>query len=158
MNPIVLVNVGNLYRSVLGKYASRLDYTKLISNLEVYLGYQLSVRIAYGSQDPQTARNFIQFLKSLGFTTKFKKGYDSNVLMTINALELAFQGQVVILATNDKAIVPLVETLQNKGVRPIILGCEIPQVLSNITECIEVGEDYLFLETGANFENTEPTE
>jgi uncharacterized LabA/DUF88 family protein len=140
---ILFVDIENLYRSIGKRFDSRLDYDKYLKFLEARFGVPVQVKHAYGSQKPKVVSGFISLLKNLGFTTKFDVGVDWNVVIALAAVQMAEKGSLIILGSNNKNLVPLVEALQAKGARTFICGCYIHHTLKNVSEYHEITEDLL---------------
>jgi len=143
---ILLMDVENLYRSIGKRFSGRLDYDKYVKFVEERFGVPISVKMAYGSQKPRDAKSFISLLKMLGFTTRFDEGIDWNIPITLTAMELAKQGGMVIFGSNHKSLFPLVQALQEKGVRTFICGCCIHPILRQLSEYHEIDESLLITE------------
>ncbi len=151
----VFVDVSNLYYSLKYKYKNRkLNYKKL---LEFIQGYgDISKAIAYGSQMNDQAFAFIRALTHAGFETKFKepKEYIKDDTMTRKAnwdvaiamdmVKMSDEVTMMILASADGDMTPVVEYVQNKGIPVVVIACQISgDLTATAKQCVEIPESLL---------------
>jgi uncharacterized LabA/DUF88 family protein len=151
----IFADISNLYYCIGKKYKNRkLDYKKYYDYVKD-LG-DIAYAIAYGAQINDEAKNFVYFLRHIGFQTKYKtpKTYnndtkikrkaDWDVGITIDIVNFIERLDLIILGTADSDLVPAVKWAQDKGVKVVILACGISRDLKNCAhECIEVPESML---------------
>lgn len=140
---LLFIDVENLYKSVGKRFSRRLDYGKYVAFLEQKFKTPISVKMAYGSQKPNDAKDFVNFLKALGFIIRFDEGIDWNVSIALSAINLAEQGTTVILGSNSRSLAPLVTTLQDKGVKTFVCGCNIHPQLRDLSAYHEIDSSLL---------------
>lgn len=154
MATLLYVDVQNIYQAIGRKFDARLDYQRFLEYLEKRLGMPFAVKHAYGSQKPRDARGFISLLKFLGFTVRFEENTDWNIPITLSAMKLSVITDTVVLASNSKALAPLIVELQSKGVRTLMVGANIHPTLKRLTDCYEVDESLLIREFQLEAVNT----
>lgn len=145
----VFVDVASCYYNINKKWPNR----KL--NYEIYLdiakkeGSELSRAIAYGTHVEEGARKFISCLNLLGFEPKYRtvernQWYSWDVGMSIDMVRNHEKLDIIVIGNSNRNMAPVVEFLQEKGCKVIIISCGIPRELR---ECcfkwIEISEDML---------------
>lgn len=121
----LLVDVQNMFYSARTLHQSKVDYSKLQSQL--VCGRKLVRAIAYVVQKPDVDQSaFLEALRRAGYEIRRKdlivrddgstRG-DWDVGMTIDALALVQKLDTVVLVTGDGDFVPLVEALKGRGCR-----------------------------------------
>jgi len=121
----ILVDVQNMFYSARTLHQSKVDYSKLQSQL--ICGRKLVRAIAYVVQKPDVDQSaFFEALRRAGYEIRKKdlilrddgstRG-DWDVGMTIDALALVHKLDTVVLVTGDGDFVPLVEALKGLGCR-----------------------------------------
>ena len=163
MNIALFADVGNLYYCVGKRFEggkpnyAKLDYAKLYA-IAASFG-TLSRAFAYGSQVSDEAINFINCLKKLGYDPKYKcpktvesegnkivrkSNWNVGIAMDVVRMIEHKRVDVVILASADADLVPLVQWVKDHGVRCIVLACGISRELKDAADqFIEIGEEYL---------------
>lgn len=153
----IFVDLSNLYFCVKARYKARkIDYRKFYDFI-ADLG-EIRLAIAYGSQIDNQAETFIHQLKEIGFLTKFKtpkewhdaspgrsrRKADWDVGITLDVVQMCERLDLVVLATADGDLEPVVSYCMQKGIAVIILACNISRDLRDTaTECIEIPESLL---------------
>jgi uncharacterized LabA/DUF88 family protein len=151
----VFVDVSNLYYCIGKKFKYRkLDYRNFLKYIEPF--GDLTQMIAYGAQMNDEAQDFVYFLRSLGFTTKWKtpKSYKNNnelkrkadwdVGIVIDIVEMIDRLDLVILATADGDMVPCVEWLKKHGIPCIVIASKISKDLRDASsKWVEIPESLL---------------
>ena len=146
----VLIDVQNLYHSAKHLYQSRVDFKQVLS-----LGVSKRTLIrsfAYViSTKSGEEKSFFDALTNLGIETRikdlqeyqggFKKG-DWDVGMVIDAIRLSNNIDAIVLVTGDGDFVPLVEYLQNRGIRVEVAAFK----RSASSRLIEAADEFMNLE------------
>jgi len=107
--------------------------------------------IAYGTQINGSAVKFTTALQHIGFECCWRniergKWYSWDVGMAMDAFSFAEQSElnVVILGSSNYTMVHVVRLLRERGVKVIIMACNIPQELRDAAdECVEITEEML---------------
>lgn len=150
----VFIDVSNFYYCISKRFNGRRlsyeDYYKFISDMG-----NLTVATAYGAQQKDEANEFIQRLKGIGFTPKYKKvktykdkgrtrkKADWDVGMTMDIVRLVNDKKLdrIILGTADSDLEPLVAWCQEQDVEVIVLACRISRELRDTaSKAIEIFE------------------
>lgn len=130
---VILLDVQNLYYTCRQSYGRNVDYNRLWA--QVTAGRQVVKAIAYAvDRGDEKQRQFQNILKAIGFEVKLKpyiqrsdgsaKG-DWDVGITIDAMELAEQTDVLVLLSGDGDFSILVDKLrQDKG--KVVEVCSVP--------------------------------
>lgn len=139
------IDVSNLYFCLYNNLHGKLDYTALLDFLEP-LG-EIVTKRAYGAQVKDEAAKFIEFLESLGFEAFYKapKTYgntakaDHDVKIAIDIIKDMTKHDMIILASADGDMTPLVEYVQGHGIDVVIIGSNISKELQDTaTKSIEI--------------------
>lgn len=153
----VFADVSNLYYSI----AKKFDNSKL--NYRAYMKFikplgTITRSIAYGAQREGEAQDFINYLKSVGFLIKYKapKTYynegqlrrkaDWDVGIAVDMIDAVLGDDVdlIVLASADGDMTPVVQWVQRRGVKCIVFGCGISHDLKTCaSESIEIYEGLL---------------
>ncbi len=146
----VLIDVQNLYHSAKHLYKSRVDF-KQVLNLGVSKRTLIRSFAYVISTKSGEEKSFFDALTSLGIETRikdlqeyqggFKKG-DWDVGMVIDAIRLSNNIDAIVLVTGDGDFVPLVEYLQNKGIRVEVAAFK----RSSSSRLIEAADEFMNLE------------
>ena len=146
----VLIDVQNLYHSAKHLYKSRVDF-KQVLNLGVSKRTLIRSFAYVISTKSGEEKSFFDALTNLGIETRikdlqeyqggFKKG-DWDVGMVIDAIRLSNNIDAIVLVTGDGDFVPLVEYLQNKGIRVEVAGFK----RSSSSRLIEAADEFMNLE------------
>lgn len=127
----VLIDIQNIYYSAKVVYKKKADFSEILK--QAIAGRKLVRAIAYGiSTEEKSEEKFFESLERAGFEVKskelqifkggMKKG-DWDVGITIDAIKLANNLDVIVLVSGDGDYVPLVRYLQfNKGIRVEIMA------------------------------------
>ena len=142
MRSAILVDIANTYISLQRAYGKRLNYDKLMSNFSnVIFAY------AYGTIVNDSSIKFFDALRHLGYelkTVRANKNVDFNVSIAIDVIKISERIDQVIICSSNSQLAPLLEWLNDKGIKITILGCHIPSILRNLsTNFIEITEEYL---------------
>jgi len=151
----LFVDVSNLYKCLRLKYQDKkLDYEKYMTYIKD-LG-EIIIANAYGAQLNEEAKSFINCLKILGFTPKYKKlkeyinregvTHKANwdVGITVDIVKAVGNLDIIILGSADGDFVPLVSWIQEQGKTVIILACGISRELKDIcSQAIEIPESMI---------------
>ncbi len=146
----VLIDVQNLYHSAKHLYQSRADFKQIlnlgVSRRTLIRSFAYVIRTKSGEE-----KSFFDALTNLGIETRikdlqeyqggFKKG-DWDVGMVIDAIRLSNNVDSIVLVTGDGDFTPLVEYLQNKGVRVEVIAFE----RSASSRLIEAADEFMNLE------------
>ena len=145
----VFVDVSSCYYNINKKWPGRkLNYEAFLYKAKEQ-GSELARVIAYGTQIEDGARKFISCLNLLGFEPKYKtvernQWYSWDVGMTVDMVRNHEKLDTIIIGNSNRHMVPIVEYLQEKGCKTIIIACGIPRELR---ECcfkwFEITEDML---------------
>lgn len=141
------IDVSNLYFCLHNNLKGKLDYSALLKFLEP-LG-TISIAKAYGAQVKDEASAFIRLLEGLGFQTFYKtpKYYgathngkaDHDVSIAIDVVKDLPELDMVILATADGDMTPLVEYIKSFNKSIVIIGSNISKELQDTcTKYIEI--------------------
>lgn len=152
----VLVDIQNMYYSARVLYQKKTNFQNILK--EGVAGRKLIRAIGYGiSTEEKTEEKFFESLEKQGFEVKskdlqifkggMKKG-DWDVGITIDAIKLAKNLDVIILVSGDGDYIPLVKYLQyNFGVRVEVMAF----VESCSSQLIEEADDFINLSEGTKF-------
>jgi uncharacterized LabA/DUF88 family protein len=132
----VLVDIQNMFHSVRANFNGKLNYDKLLSGLVD--DRKLVHALAYLIQRPDVNQDgFHDALHRFGYTLRIKDAKSRvnsegrtlvrgsyEVMLTIDAMQLASKVDTIVLVTGDGNYAPLVNTLCAMGVRVEIAGIE----------------------------------
>ena len=130
----VFVDVASCYYNINKKWPGRkLNYERYLSNAQE-LGTDSGRAIAYGTQIEDGARRFISCLNLLGYEPKYKtveknQWYSWDVGMAIDMVRNHESLDVIVIGNSNRHMVPIIEFLQEKGCKVIIMACGIPREL-----------------------------
>ena len=152
----LFVDVSNLYHWINKKFNGRkLSYLKL---LETVQGEDIVFRaFAYGLQLERESSGFITCIKHYGYDAKYKKPktYEEDgiikkkrtswdVGITCDVARLVHKLDVVVIASSNGDLAPLVELVKEKGVKCIVYGCAISKELKVAADSfVEIDESLL---------------
>lgn len=152
----VLVDIQNMYYSARVLYKKKTNFKEILK--EAVAGRKLIRAIAYGIKTEEgTEEKFFESLAKAGFEVQtkdlqifkggMKKG-DWDVGITIDAIKLANNLDVIILVSGDGDYIPLVKYLQfNKGIRVEVVAFK--ESCSHLL--IEEADDFVNLSKNAKF-------
>ncbi len=146
----VLMDVQNLYHSAKHLYKSRVDFKQVlnlgVSKRSLIRSFAYVIRTKSGEE-----KSFFDALTNLGIETRikdlqeyqggFKKG-DWDVGLVIDAVRLSNSVDAIVLVTGDGDFVPLVDYLQNKGIRVEVIAFK----RSSSSRLIEAADEFMNLE------------
>jgi len=152
----VLVDVSNMYHSAKNLYKKRVNFKEVLK--EAVAGRKLIRAIAYVIKtENEEGTSFFEALSQQGFEVKMKdlqvfhggaKKGDWDVGITVDAIKLAENLDVIILVTGDGDYLPLVNYLQNtKGCLVEVLAFR--QTASS--KLIEEADDFINLSENKKF-------
>lgn len=147
---VVLIDVQNLYHSAKHLYNARVDFKQVlnlgINKRTLIRSFAYVIRTKSGEE-----KSFFDALTSLGIETRikdlqeyqggFKKG-DWDVGIVIDAIRLSRNVDSIVLVTGDGDFIPLVEYLQNKGIRVEVIAFK----RSASSKLIEAVDEFIDLE------------
>ncbi len=147
---VVLMDVQNLYHSAKHLYKSRVDFKQVlnlgVSKRTLIRSFAYVIRTKSGEE-----KSFFDALTNLGIETRikdlqeyqggFKKG-DWDVGMVIDAVRLSNSVDSIVLVTGDGDFIPLVNYLQNKGIRVEVVAFK----RSASSGLIEAADEFMNLE------------
>ncbi len=147
---VVLMDVQNLYHSAKHLYQSRVDFKQVlnlgVSKRTLIRSFAYVIRTKSGEE-----KSFFDALTNLGIETRikdlqeyqggFKKG-DWDVGLVVDAIRLSGSVDSIVLVTGDGDFVPLVEYLQNKGIRVEVIAFK----RSASSKLIEAADEFMDLE------------
>ena len=149
----VFADVSNLYHCIQTTYKSKLNY-KFLMDICKTKG-EVFRAIAYGAYVGHEADAFQTYLESSGFTPKFKPAKkirhgddiihkaDWDVGIAMDIVKTIDRMDIIVLATADSDLVPVVEWAIERGVDVIIIGCNISHELKEVaTEWREIDKEY----------------
>lgn len=162
----VFADVARMYHAVsIMNRDLRINYEKY---LDIAVGDdELHRAYAYGVQVGDEATNFITILRNIGYETRYKnarilKDYSTgksrpsirdtswNVGIVLDVMKNIGSLDTVVLGTNDADLVPLVETIKDKGVKVSILAFGIPKELKAVADyCRELPDEILDMKVEA---------
>ena len=139
----MFIDLANVYISVKQKYKRKVDYKKywdFVADLGT-----ISYAIAYGTQVRNAAKDFRSMLQRFGYETKYKDPGSWAVGMTVDAMKYS-DIDMLVLGSNDKDFLPLLEFYSNSGKTVLILASQIPDTLKAY-QAIEIPESLLEIKT-----------
>ncbi len=152
----VLVDVSNMYHSAKNLYKKRVDFKEVLK--EVVVGRKLIRATAYVIKtETEEEMPFFEALSQQGFEVKMKdlqifaggaKKADWDVGITVDAIKLGNNLDVIILITGDGDYLPLVNYLQNTQ------GCLVEVAAFRQTassKLIEEADDFINLSENKKF-------
>lgn len=157
----VLVDIQNMYYSARVIHKKKTNFKNILTT--AVSGRKLIRAIGYGiATEEKTEEKFFESLESQGFEIKskdlqifkggMKKG-DWDVGITVDAIKLAKNLDVIVLVSGDGDYIPLVKYLQyNFGVRVEVMAF----AESCSTKLIEEADDFVNLSEGTKFFVREP--
>jgi uncharacterized LabA/DUF88 family protein len=126
----VLIDVQNLYHSAKNLYQARVNFREIlklaVSQRNLIRAFAYVVRTKTGEEKP-----FFEALTKLGIETRVRdlqefygglKKADWDVGITIDAVKIALNVDVVVLASGDGDFLQLVEYLKNQGKRVEVIA------------------------------------
>jgi uncharacterized LabA/DUF88 family protein len=146
----MFVDVGNQFYYANGRWpGKKINYREYFA-LARQCGH-VSRAYAYGTQIDGSAIKFTTALQHMGFECCWRsiergKWYSWDVGIAMDAYIFTETDglDIVILGTSNYTMVHVVRALQGKGVKVIIMACNIPQELREIADsCIEITEEML---------------
>lgn len=151
----IFLDVSNIFKCVRLKHKyRRLDYAKYLEYCSA-LGTP-TVKIAYGTKTKSKAGSFIQILKNLGLTIKYKtpkiknpnpkyaSHANCNVDITVDIVEKAKDLDMIILGSSDTDMIPCVEWVESQGKICVVLAAGIRNEFRSVaTKAIELPESLL---------------
>lgn len=141
----IFIDVSNLYHGIRKKYQGKLDYQKYLEFIKDF-GEIKSAQV-HGSQKKKEAEAFIKYLNFCGYSASFRKdGINALVRMTLDIVKDIPNLDLVVLGSNNKHFLPLLETFKEK--KFIILACQIPEsfkILKHV-RCIEIPQSLVKVE------------
>ena len=148
----LFVNVNNLFHYVNKRWeGKRLNYNEFVGNIDQMDNARVVVQIAYGTQFDDKVEKFQNALRSLNFELKYKMiepdtFYSWDAGMAVDMVNWSSRLDVVVLATGNREMVPVVEYLKSQGVRVIIYAAAVHKELRQIAnEVIEI-EEYMLID------------
>ncbi len=149
---LLVADISNLYYTVHEKYSGKINYHKMITELDSLLGVDFIRMIAYGSDINDQAVAFKGALSKLGFELKYKtpKQFpdgtmkaDWDVGIAIDVIEIMDSVDMIVLCCADGDFAPLVKHVQSRGKLIVIAGCGISHELQGANSQIEIPKDWL---------------
>lgn len=146
----MFVDVGNQFYYANKKWPGRkINYREYFALAQ--RGGHVVRAYAYGTQIDGSAIKFTTALQRMGFECCWRniergKWYSWDVGVAMDAYNFAEMDNldIVILGTSNYTMVHVVRALQEKGVKVIIMACNIPQELQEAANtCIEITEEML---------------
>lgn len=146
----VLIDVQNLYHSAKHLYKSRVDFKQVLnlarSKRDLIRSFAYVIKTKSGEE-----KSFFEALTNLGIETRikdlqeyqggFKKG-DWDVGLVIDAVRLSNSVDSIVLVTGDGDFVPLVNYLQNKGIRVEVIAFK----RSSSSRLMEAADEFMDME------------
>lgn len=128
---LLIADVSNLYYCLDKKYNGKLDYLQLLDYAKNF--GQLYRSIAYGAQMKNEATSFCNFIEMHGFELRYKRPKvvgdirkaDWDVGMTLDIVRILPSVDVVLLATADGDMAPVIEYIHEQGKLCNVIGCNI---------------------------------
>ncbi|OGN06881.1 MAG: hypothetical protein A2750_02930 [Candidatus Yanofskybacteria bacterium RIFCSPHIGHO2_01_FULL_45_42] len=146
----VFVDVSNMYHSARNLYNSRVNFGELLKVAAT--GRELVRAVAYViKSDTPEEKSFFEALGKAGFELKMKdlqifpggmKKGDWDVGISIDAISLSKQLDVVVIVSGDGDFVPLVDYLQHSGLIVEVVGFE----RSTSAKVIEAANNFIDLD------------
>lgn len=144
-----MIDTQNMYHSAKNIYGLRLNFREILKT--AVANRKLIRAIAYVIQtESGEEKNFFEALKNIGIETRVKdlqvfygglKKADWDVGITVDAVKLASQLDVVVLITGDGDFVPLVEYLKAHGKQVEVIGFS----KSASSKLVEVTDEFIDL-------------
>jgi uncharacterized LabA/DUF88 family protein len=132
--------------------SGKLDYAKYLASI----GADISTAVAYGCQEGNEAGSFIKYLRSIGFTAKYKRPYTLKISgrdikrcswlvgMTVDVFDVIINDNPhIVLGTSNPDIIPLIKSLIAKNISVTVISCNIPPSIQKLCNTIEITEDLL---------------
>jgi len=168
MKVLIAVDVSNVYYTVKKKFnGARVDYEKFKEFCSKY--GEIYRALAFASQMQGAGDKFFECLKFLHYRvfTKDVKQYparthtcphcaqtfaegsvrqkaDWDVGMAVEIIKYMERIDIVVLGTADGDMTPLVTFLQDKGIRVVVVGCNISSELRDLADdSCEIGPRFL---------------
>jgi uncharacterized LabA/DUF88 family protein len=159
---LLIVDLSNIFYCVRKKFNNKVNYTKL-KNTIPREGEVIHRAIAYGAQMDNGASEFISFMTSIGFETKYKepkilsryvdartnqereiRRADWDVGMAMDVVKILDQVDVVVFCTADSDMAPCIEYVQFRGKEARVLACAISfELWKCCPNCREIHPDIL---------------
>ena len=153
----VYVDCSNLYYTVKETHKGSPNYKKYIEYIKAYMGDPVIMK-AFGAQKENEANKFINALRSIGFTTKWKRAvvYENNVPQNtrpsctadwdIGIVTDIYRNidefDTLILGSGDGDFVDMVELLRDLGKSVVIFACKPSHKLKKkASTCVEITSD-----------------
>jgi len=131
----------------------KLDYKAYLDKLKEK--YNIYRAIAYGASVSNEAQNFIRCLRGNGYETKYVlarkfkskaviKYTDRTMDIAMDILRMIDRIDVVVIGSSNINLIPLLIYLKEKGIKVVIVACNIPREMKNsCDEWLEITDDLL---------------
>lgn len=161
----LFVDIPNIFYNCRKKYGAKVDYQLVYDFIQMTEPGSIHRAIAYGFQLSDEAVNFITCMKHIGFETKWiqldeysnqemKKvlsggeikhnKYDLGVTIAMDVVRMNRHFRTIVLMTNDIAMIPLIDWIQEQGNRVIVIACRIPiEIKTAVNKWIEIPEQMI---------------
>jgi uncharacterized LabA/DUF88 family protein len=154
MKTAVFVDLISLFYNINYVYPQqKLDYKIYLDKLRER--HNIYRAIAYGASVANEAQNFIRCLRGDGYETKYVparkfnskaviKYTDRTMDIAMDIIRMIDRIDIVVIGSCNPNLIPLFVYLKEKGIRVIIVACNIPRELKNhCDEWLEITDDLL---------------
>lgn len=129
----LLVDITDVYYRLKKQYDNgKLNFSYLLEQLRTE-GYEIEEAIAYGCQTDHEASSFIGFMKSIGFTTRYKHPYILKINgrqikrcnwttgIAVDAFRAVDKVDTIIICSSNPDLLPLLKYLKDERGKEIVL-------------------------------------
>lgn len=141
--------IGHTFRGAKLSYAKYMERGLALAKTDLLRAF------AYGVQLEDEATAFISALRISGYEPKYRQAliFDNrpdirrttwHVGMFADAMRLLDRMDVIIIGSSDPELIPMLDYIRERGVKVIILSCNIPDELHYHSDlCYEITEELL---------------
>jgi uncharacterized LabA/DUF88 family protein len=154
MKIYVYIDISNLYLCLNLKYQSKLNYKRYLDYIKGF--GDIKQAKAYGAQNLNEARAFINHLKSLGVKTFYKQPTtyynsgsprtkaDQDIKIAIDIIEDMANYDILVLGSADGDFEPLIQYIKKRKKKVYIVACDISHKLKKVADlCSEIPKTFM---------------
>lgn len=149
MKIAIMIDANNLFYTLKLKHHRKLDYSKYLEYVE-HIG-DVTLAEVHGVHIRGQAIDFITKLKSLGYSPRYVNVHvrDQNkikatVRIVVDSIAQMVSYDTIVIGSNDKNLIPLLEYLKAQKKKVIILATDIPNSMKTAAyKCIEIPSSML---------------